>query len=506
MNGEGEINVDYIMWLNKKGDEYVIEKYKIQHPNEILEQLDVFEQNPLSYDFFYIQKCVKNYNISRNHNYSYCWPYPYSDAYVWDVKFPKYISQVELANQMLSIMNQTIEECKANNKSSEYANEKVREKQEQYLKDCVIAYIRQLRRYIYAQCYWEQLPKIKTLALVYSSEEIGWYKPEYAIAEDVSFSAKTNFCFGRAAYFYINIIYKGINVLPYDNLVKYHWSNMMEHVRYTADFYPKRENWKHALSFAKEISDMITTDRAKFEKIWIIDKVEYMMKGLKIINDFVDKYFEEQVEHHKEETQNKISFEDKVSRYNYIDNYSIKRYKVYPKEMQLAIQAEKLSAALDLLGDLTSIKTIYNPILKHIETIVQYNKKLVSPLNDCCENIESKLLELKKQEDKLNEKKKRIENKIERKKCEIEKKIKETNKEYNKNMYSKEKYDSIVKRACEEDECYNKLSLELLSIQLDHMSLTTEINSREDFMNLLKERKEFIVQTLEEYASLNDHS
>ena len=59
MNGEGEINVDYIMWLNKKGDEYVIEKYKIQHPNEILEQLDVFEQNPLSYDFFIFKNVLR---------------------------------------------------------------------------------------------------------------------------------------------------------------------------------------------------------------------------------------------------------------------------------------------------------------------------------------------------------------------------------------------------------------------------------------------------------------
>lgn len=82
-------------------------------------------------------------------------------------------------------------------------------------------YVRKIRRCIYAMDYYKALPSVKTSSLMYFSENIGWYRPDYTITDNVQISVRTNFCYGRSAYFHVNLNYKGINILPYSDIVVY---------------------------------------------------------------------------------------------------------------------------------------------------------------------------------------------------------------------------------------------------------------------------------------------
>mgnify|MGYP002624985748 FL=1 len=365
-------------------------------------------------------------------------------------------------------------------------------------------YIDEIVRYFNAYCYAKTIPLIRETSLMYSNEIIGWYRPDYTIADNVLISVRTNFCYGRSAYFHVNLNYKGINILPYSDIVTYFWSNMMDNVRYTKDYEPDRSNWKHAFTFVEEVSNLITTDSVKFEKEWIIDQVEKMMEGLKSINEGIDIYYERQKEAKKkaEEAEEKAKKEDKtisrIIRYRFIDDLTIKKHKIYEHETLLTIQVDKLSAALSLLDDLKAIQNIYSPILNHIETIIHYNEKLVPAIELCRNDLQSRLKKLNEQLKELQSLKDGVQNEMLSIKAEIDKRLEETNETYQQWSTQNPNKQNMLRIECEKDERYKNLQNKLPILSEKISTVQAEIRDRESFEKHLSERKEYIEKNLEE--------
>ena len=310
-----QLNVDYILALKKdeKGILYV-EEIDIPHPNDdILQELDNFE-NSIYRDIFDVVDYVAEQNFDKKMIYSYCWPHYYSESFIRHASSHPFIYmsyrwvKIELDKNWINTYNEEIKHIKYLVETEYYAkrhpkrwtkrwmerteylsyiadlerkmHEEIEKKQRERKIEIKNLYIEEIRRYLYAMCYMQTLHSVKSSSLMYSSDTIGWYRPDYTIAENVLISVRTNFCYGRSAYFHVNLNYKGINILPYSDIVTYFWSNMMDNVRYTKDYEPDRTNWKHALSFVEQVSNLITTDSDRFEKEWIIDQVEKMMEGL----------------------------------------------------------------------------------------------------------------------------------------------------------------------------------------------------------------------------------
>lgn len=529
-----KLNVDYILALKKdeKGILYV-EEVNITHPKDILQKLDQFEKKSY-YDIFDVVDYVAKQNYDKRLVYSYCWSHAYKEAFVRHATFQPFIYmsnrlvQIELDKKWKNMYDDDIRGIK-NRIELEYSSKKypkrrmersaylsyianlekkMREEIEKEQNERRIeirnTYIGEIRRYIYAMCYMQVLPTVKSFSLIYSSENIGWYRPDYTIADNVLISVRTNFCYGRSAYFHVNLNYKGINILPYSDIVTYFWSNMMDNVRYTKDYEPHRSNWIHALSFVEDVSNLITTDSIKFEKEWIIDQVENMMAGLKSINEGIDKYYEKQKEAKKkaEEEEEKAQKEDKtvlrIIRYRFIDDLTIKRHKMYEHETLLTIQVDKLSATLSLLDDLTAIQNIYSPILNHIETIIHYNKKLVPAIELCRDDLHSRLKILNERLKELQSQKDDVQNEMLSIKAEIDKRLEENNGTYQQWSTQNINKQNMLKSECEKDDQYKKLQDKLPVLTEKINTIQMEIRDRETFNKHLSERKEYIENKLEE--------
>ena len=336
---------------------------------------------------------------------------------------------------------------------------------------------------------------------MFSNEAIGWYEPDFQIADGILISVRTNFCYGSSAYFYVNLNYKGINILPYSDIVTYFWSNMMDSVRYTRDYYPFRSNWKYVLSFVKEVSNMITIDRKRFEKEWIMDELANMMEGLKTINDEIDKYYEMQKKM-QEQWKKKIIYgrAETICKYRNIDNHTIKRYNIYKRETLFTIQVDKLSAALSLLEELIVIKNIYSPVLKYMETIVLYNEKLISAIDNCHVEIAEKVTGLKEQIIRLRERQDDIQTRIHEIKMKISEFLEVNYQGYQK--ISKENKDDILIKECKKNEEYEEAVVALDSVTIEILRKQNEIQDREFFDQHLMERRGYIVKKIKEIRAI----
>ena len=523
MKNADELNVGYVLSLRKRGNGMLyVDKIIVPRPEDILTKLDEFEDDSW-YDLFYIQKYVSTLNIPLGEKYKYCWPHDYREAYISQAQIPKEKTKEDLQNELDAVKSRIEMEYHEKLHPKHHIEDywdyigRVRKKmaediqtaQENKKKEIRNDYINEVRRYIYAQCLDSIMPSIKKDALIYSNDEMGWYRPNYTITENVLVSVRTNFCYGRSAYFHVNLNYKGINILPYTDIITYFWSNMMDNVRYTIDYYPSRSNWAEALSFVEEVSNLIKTNSERFEKEWIIDKVEKMMEGLKTINEDITKYYEKQKEAKKkdDEEKNRARAENRetrqIVRYRFIDDLTVKRHKIYEHETLLTIQVDKLSAALSLLDDLTSIQNIYAPVLKHIETIIQYNEKLVPAIAQCRNGIQERLTLLKKQLQVFQEQRTNTENEMQSIKIRVDKQLEENNVEYQQWSLNNANKQNMLMRECEKDDDYRKIQKLLSSLIEKINSIQSEIRDRESFDKHLAERNEYIEKKLNERKSSN---
>lgn len=496
---ENEINVDYILSIEKDGENLNVRKIKIDKTKQIVVVLKEMEEFD---EVLNLQEFVRSFDLLEDESYSYCWPNEYTKTYIRNAEFPQ-IDEEKYQEKINDIEKSITEDYKNQFGENIVKKEldlqtKIFEQQCEYKKEKLNQYRDDLRRYLYARCYHNTLSQIKEKVLMYSSDVIGWYRPNYKIADDILISLSTNFCYGSSSYFYVILKYKGINIIPYSDLVNYYYSSMMDNVRYTREYRPLRSNWEHALSFVKEIADMITESNSVFEKKWIIDEVEKMMRGLSDVANNINQYYERQVK--KAETER--DKQNTIIKYRNITKLEIERYKIYPKEQILVIQIDKLTTALGFLKDLLSLEGIYHPVLQHIKTIMTYNKSLLGPIDKCLDDIKNKLMI-------LNEEKSQLE--IEQEKC--DKELQQIQEEVEKQLlkidtnYKLLKTDDLKKfyllNKCRQNEFYKKFNVKLNEIKNKCQSIMCEITERERLEKHISEKKQYIMAKLKEFAAYN---
>lgn len=532
VNSMGETNVDHILVLRKTEDDLLsVEKVQIEHPKEVLDKLSDFE-NRSCYDIFDVVRYVGQLDFDKMSKFSYCWPYEYSRAYVmaasvrpmmqlsnehvliefdtqkWKSAYEKDLSSVKhrveleyAAKKRPGFKMERFEYLRYVSNLESEMRRKIRQEQDARRAEIKNEYIDEVRRAIYGMCYYQKLSQIKPSVLMYSSENIGWYNPDYVIADGVKVSVRTNFCYGKSAYFHVNLKYKGINILPYSDIITYYWSNMMDNVRYTKDYEPNRSNWKYALPFIQDISNLIATDSDKFEKEWIIDNVEAMMAGLVTINDNIKEYYSKlEAARRKEELDRGEGVsEEKIIRYRSIDDWVVKRYKIYEHETLLVVQVDKLSAALSLLEDLSTIRNIYSPIVGHMRTIVGYNEKVLPAINACLEDLERKLADLGVRLESALKQQESAKNEMQIIKIEIDKELEESCDEYQKWSTMNINRINMLRNHCEKNGHYVELEKQCCQLTEEINKVRTEKSQRESFARHLKNKGEYIEKTLKEY-------
>ena len=449
----------------------------------------------------------------KGKHYDYLFPKKYNDAYVSGANYPHILTVEEYENKLEEQEKWYRSEeyitgcCKEKdelkylkkNATEEEYNSKINELVKEKMKD----YVNSLRRgfsyqnFIYAQRYTAKLREIKKESNVkmYSTDQIGWKDFEYKVNEDITAYIKTNFGYGVASYFFCNLKYKDINILPYSWPVKYFYVEMVDFVRYTRRYLPRRTSWSEVFDFTVTTANMAKHEPERFIKEWIVNEVEEMMKGLRLYMSSPDAELAEFLN-----AKRKASIYDihEVAEYAFKDvirncgNRDREEYKAMPKEKVIAFKAEKITGSLLLLDNLKKLSEIASVIIPYIAEIEEMNMKLQPEIELHLKNISEDINKLNIKLDSVIKELEPLTTKLQYHKNKIDDLLEKTNKgRENKDKISKyEAEKSYEKKHPEYTVLKNRI--EKLTEQKD--ALEKEITRRENFVKILTKCKKRIAK------------
>ena len=374
----GIINVDYIGVVKTTKEGRVIFKKETinKEYQELLGQLKDMVSNP-NITVLDMQTHFNSEIRNAPRGYNYCYPYTYSSSYVNGALYPAGYTFEKYQEKILE----------SNNKCATDAALKRK-------------YEQKAIRYIQALCYHKELQhqKLDDNNRMFSTDNIGWTSYEYNINSDIQFQLSTNFGYGMSSYFIVNLTYKGIDILPYSMAVSYYYANMLDIVRYTRMYETKRDSWNIAFDFVTKTSNEAITNPSAFVQKWIINEIQMMMAGLKRFAEHPSVAFKGLL------SVKKIDGLITVRNINDFENCD---YKIYPHEMEIAKQAEKISGALKFLTNLESLSEILPEVSGYIQSIKDLNVNMlpsfIKKIDDINKEIESRQSLVERLEEKLEE-------------------------------------------------------------------------------------------------------
>ena len=130
--------------------------------------------------------------------------------------------------------------------------------------------------------YYYDLNKESSI-LAYSHRRVGWASPAFDLNNDIKVVYLTNFGYGSASYFFLQIYYKGIGILPYSQWVHYRKACASDIIRYTRRYHLNNEEWMKTMTFTADTYNSAVADPASFVQKNILNEVEEMVSGLEKI-------------------------------------------------------------------------------------------------------------------------------------------------------------------------------------------------------------------------------
>lgn len=511
MNNDSQIlNVDYIDVLNEVDGLLKFEQIPIEHNgNEIVAELVKLlkDENSSLIDMqkhftkVYRKKdCYRIPNINNEtYMYNYCYPNEYDSRYIEGVVYPivytsreyrkclndlrksytkeletQYIKQRDEKEISLEVFNELITSIP--DKVEDQVNNKIYSDKSHFLNN--------VKRYIQADNFYKTIQEIvsKDHCKMMSTERIGFTYLEYTINDDIQFIVSTNFGYGFSSYFYVNIRYKGIDILPYSDYVKYYYAGMVDFIRYTRQYVALRRSWYHVFSFVEETCNMAVKAPDQFIKKWINDELSEMMDGLRSIYHDPENEIERMI---GKSDCNIETLSDHSICLRDISQDEIDLYSVYPSEMTIAYRVEKITGALHFLTKLKALTSLFPTIKDDIDEIKEMNKNLLPYID---KNMETIKLEIKTKKAKLKREEKKLKN------------LEQVN-EYWYDTFKPKKYrnysfvpniEEFLKMNSNLRKEYNKIVAQENTIN----AIKKDIEFRTNFYNKLRLGKELIRETI----------
>ena len=215
--------------------------------------------------------------------------------------------------------------------------------------------------------------------LAYSHRRVGWASPDFMLNDDIKVVYLTNFGYGSASYFFLQIFYKGIGILPYSEWVHYRKASTYDIIRYTRRYHLANEEWKKTMQFTADVYNAAVSNPANFIQKNILNEVEEMVSGLETI-------------------QSTSSFKVQESFFNPGNPITISG-----DELTL-FKGEKISGALDFLDELQTLVPITDKVGSYIQRIMNCNHSIIKELVAAIAEKKPKLEELNKRLEELDSK------------------------------------------------------------------------------------------------------
>ncbi len=511
---ERTINRHYIGVVKEINGSLKYIEVDIPQDSILIEEIDAMKENENRTIMDVQQRFTESYPKEQYYgrHYDYLFPQKYSDAYVSGASYPRILTYEEYKEKLAEHekwirdmghelrANEVKKELEAlKEESEEKYNERVEEIIAQEMKEHIISLRKnfEYKRFVYAENYTAKLKEIKQDPNVkmYSTDQIGWKEFEYKANDDITVYIKSNFGYGSASYFFCNLKYKDINILPYTAIIKYYYVQMVDFIRYTRRYDTRRDSWNEIFDFAVLTGNLAKHEPEKFVKEWIINEVEEMMVGIRKI-----------MISPKDELERYLGFKRSIDIGSYrifrnCTTQDIKDYEVLPQEKVIAFKAEKITGCLLLLDNLRKLTEIAPVIIPYVEEIELMNLRLQPEI---VKNMESLSLDIKRLRSELENVLKDLEPleiSMKKHKENIEKLLKEMNERSRGGrltgswiVYDKDKAEMEYKKTHFD---YSKMKTNYEELTEKKEKLEKRIRRRENFLEILtkciKRIKEYIV-------------
>lgn len=489
------INKDFIGVLRKMGELLYYSEVDIPQEDALIEEIDNMMDDD-SLTLLDVQEKFKSVYPIENHPryYNYLYPRSYTNATYEGILYPKLLTSDEYKD---AVNNWVDMEKNKFFQKEEDTNISVSELQEKDIEMKLQKEVEDLLRrsfnyksYIYAHNYTLKLQEIQNdnEVVMSSHDKRGWKIVNYVVNDVITISMKTNFGYGRSSYFFCNLKYKDINILPYSAVVDYCYVKWSDFIRYTRQYEADRGNWKHVFKFVVETANLAKTDTDKFIQKWIVNELAIMIDGLRNLvenpNNVLKKYFKEKGE------KIFIGFYTKVRNCSDDDIYE---YEILPDEKSIAIKAEKIVGCLSLLDNLSKLNEILPIVKDYIEEIKRMNQHILPEIKACMNKIAKDYKVLRQDLDQLLDEIRITDNILNRHKIQI-RKLAMHKDSFDERLNDNTDVEAEYKRKhpdyCEQLETKTKLEDKKAEIQ-------THIRLRKKFWGKLSECVERIKEVLE---------
>ena len=509
------VNRHYVGVVREVNGRLKYEEVDIPQENILIGEIEAMKENKnrtiLDVQALFTESYPEE-NFKGKH-YDYLYPKSYSSAYVSGASYPHILTLEEYKKKLAEKekwyrSEEYLTECckeKDNLKliKKNSTEEAYKAKVDELVKERMRDYKNSLREgfsyqdFIFAHRYTAKLRDIKNESNVkmYSTDQIGWKDFEYKVNDDITVYIKTNFGYGSASYFFCNLKYKDINILPYSWPVKYYYVEMMDFIRYTRRYSPRRISWDEVFDFTVETANMAKHEPEKFIKEWIVNEVEEMIKGMRLYMSSPDRELENFLNVKK---RPKLFELHEVAEYALRDvirncnDRDREEYKALPKEKVIAFKAEKITGCLLLLDNLRKLTEIATIIIPYIAEIEEMNLKLLPEIERHMNNISVDIKQLNIRLDEVVKVLEPLKMQLERHKKEIERMRKKMNE-------GKKEKDKISEREAEKN--YEEKHLEYIQLKSKIEKLTEkkeglekDIKRRENFLKILTKCKNRIAK------------
>lgn len=369
-------NIDrtHIITLQKINGLFQNVTIPISRPDQFIAEFEAMKDNPnrtvwdmQSFFMSRFQKTIVYLN--------YIHPFQYNDSYVEFIRYPEISDYNDLQKSWeeaaCSARNMYLFSCKQKgiNPDQKDIEQAVGKAIEDLKRGQKQNYFISAMHWIDARCYYDTVNQINRNETVkmFSKENIGWCNFFHKINDDINIALKTNFGYGRAAYFLLAIQYKGLAILPYSYIVRYYNVGMADIVRCTRSYLPHRESWSASFDFLSDFVNKSIADPDGFVRSYIMREVTEMMCGL------------EDIARNPTEFLNRIggnTAEPCVVNVRPMFSDEINRMKIYPKETAILFKVEKITGALEFLDSLKEIAKVVDMIQPHIDRLLEINMAL----------------------------------------------------------------------------------------------------------------------------------
>lgn len=227
-------------------------------------------------------------------------------------------------------------------------------------------YARDQRQRFYNRIAYRVLPaKLEDLSndlykdpsvLAYSHRRVGWASPAFNLNNDIKVVYLTNFGYGSASYFFLQIYYKGIGILPYSQWVHYRKACASEIIRYTRRYHLDNQEWMKTMAFTADVYNSAVSDPASFAEKNILNEVEEMVSGL-------------------ENIQSATSYRAQESFFN-------PKTIIITGDDMVRFKGEKISGALGFLDQLQTLAPITDKVGFYIKRIMNCNYAVAAELEE----------------------------------------------------------------------------------------------------------------------------